>query len=169
MHFSASNNAAEYEVLLHVLRIATTLDIRQLRVLGDSLLIINQPNKEWSCLDNKMMMYCQELRKLENNFDDLECLHILRGCNEVIDELAKLSSHQVVVPLGIFMQEFHEPSISKALAKANKVVESSQETTPPTESISESLVVMEVHSYWHTSFMIYLKTWGLPNDKDERE
>jgi hypothetical protein len=67
------------------------------------------------------------------------------------------------------MQEFHEPSISKALAKANKVVESSQETTPPTESISESLGVMEVHSYWHTSFMIYLKTWGLPNDKDECE
>jgi ribonuclease HI len=28
MHFSASNNAAEYEALLHGLRIATTLGIR---------------------------------------------------------------------------------------------------------------------------------------------
>jgi hypothetical protein len=43
------------------------------------MLIINQANKEWSCLDDNMLLYCQELRKLENNFDDLEYLHILRG------------------------------------------------------------------------------------------
>jgi ribonuclease HI len=41
MHFLASNNAAEYEALLHGLRIATTLDIHRLKVLGDSLLIVN--------------------------------------------------------------------------------------------------------------------------------
>jgi ribonuclease HI len=76
MHFPASNNAVEYVALLHGLRIATTLDIPRLRVLGDSFLIVNQANKEWSCLDDKMMMYCQELHKLENNFDGLEYLHI---------------------------------------------------------------------------------------------
>jgi hypothetical protein len=77
MHFPASNNAAEYEALLHGLRIDTALGIRQLRVLGDSLLVVNQANKEWSCLDDKMMLYCLELRKLENNSDGLEYLHIL--------------------------------------------------------------------------------------------
>jgi hypothetical protein len=41
MHFTASNNVVEYEALLHGLRITTTLSIYQLRVLGDSLLIIN--------------------------------------------------------------------------------------------------------------------------------
>jgi ribonuclease HI len=79
MHFPASNNATEYEALLHSLRIATALGIHQLRVPRDSLLIVNQANKEWSCLDDKMMLYCQELRKLENNFDGLEYLHILQG------------------------------------------------------------------------------------------
>jgi hypothetical protein len=58
MHFPASNNAAKYEAMLHGVRIATTLSIHRLRVLGDSLLIVNQANKEWSCLDDKMMMYC---------------------------------------------------------------------------------------------------------------
>jgi ribonuclease HI len=77
MHFPTSNNAAEYEALIHGLRIATTLGICRLRVLGDSFLVVNQANKEWSCLDNKMMMYCQELHKLENNFNGLEYLHIL--------------------------------------------------------------------------------------------
>jgi ribonuclease HI len=77
MHFPASNNVAEYEALLHGLRIATTLGIHQLKVLGDSLLVVNQANKEWSSLDDKMLLYCQELCKLENNFDGLEYLHML--------------------------------------------------------------------------------------------
>jgi ribonuclease HI len=58
MHFPTSNNATEHEALLHGLRITTALGIRQLRVLRDSLFIINQANKEWSCLDNKTMMHC---------------------------------------------------------------------------------------------------------------
>jgi ribonuclease HI len=64
MHFPASNNALEYKALLHGLWIIITLDIHRLRVLGDSLLVINQANKEWSCVDEKIMMYCQELRKI---------------------------------------------------------------------------------------------------------
>jgi hypothetical protein len=70
-----------------------------------------------------MMMYCQKLRKLENNFDGLEYHHILRGCNEVTDDLAKLGSSQATVPPRVFMQELHEPRISKAFPKVNKVVE----------------------------------------------
>jgi ribonuclease HI len=77
MHFSASNNAVEYKALLHGLRITTTLGIHQLKVLEDSLLIVNQANKEWSCLHDKMLLYCQELRKLENNFDGLRVLAYL--------------------------------------------------------------------------------------------
>jgi ribonuclease HI len=103
MHFPSSNNAVEHETLLQGLWITTALGIRQLRVLGDSLLIINQNYKEWSCLDYKMMMYCEELCKLENNFDGLEYLHISRGHNKVADELAKLGSSWAMVPPGVFM------------------------------------------------------------------
>jgi hypothetical protein len=41
MHFPLSNNATEYEALIHGLRITTALNIRRLKVLGDSLLIVN--------------------------------------------------------------------------------------------------------------------------------
>jgi hypothetical protein len=64
MHFPTSNNVAEYEALLHGLRIATAL-------------VINQTNKEWSRLDDNMLLYCEELCKPDNNFDGLEYLHIL--------------------------------------------------------------------------------------------
>jgi hypothetical protein len=74
-----------------------------------------------------------------------------------------------MVPTGLFLQELHEPSISKALAKATKGDESSQETPQPSESVTESPEVMEIHSDWHTSFMIYLKIGGLPEDKVDHE
>jgi ribonuclease HI len=103
MHLPASNNAVEYEALLHDLRITMALGIRRLKVLEDSLLVVDQANKEWSCLDDKMLLYCQELCKLENNFDGLEYLRILRGKNEFTDELAKLGSSRATVPTGVFL------------------------------------------------------------------
>jgi hypothetical protein len=141
------------------------LSIHRLMVLGDSMLVINQANKEWSCLDDKMLLYCHELHKLENNFDGLEYMHIMRGKNVIADELAKFGSSQAVVPTVIFLQELHEPTISKALAKANKEVESSLEAPPPNDGITESPKVMEIHSDWHTQFMVYLRIGGLPEDK----
>jgi hypothetical protein len=51
-----------------------------------------------------MSLYCKELRKLENNFDGLEYLHILRGKNEILDELAKLGFSRAMVPIGVFLQ-----------------------------------------------------------------
>jgi hypothetical protein len=116
-----------------------------------------------------MLLYWQELRKLENNFDGLEYLHILRGKNKITDELAKLGSSRAMVSIGVFLQELHEPTKSKPLAMANKVDESSQETPPPPDTITESLEVMEIHSEWCIPFMIYLRTWRLPEDKVECE
>jgi hypothetical protein len=86
-----------------------------------------------------------------------------------MNELAKLGSNRAMVPIGVFLQELHEASISKALAKATKVTESSQETPPPSESITESPKVMEIHSDWYTLFLIYFRTGSLPEDKVDHE
>jgi hypothetical protein len=69
----------------------------------------------------------------------------LRGKNEVADELAKLGSSQAMVFTGVFLRKLHEPTISKALAKANKAAETSQVTLPSLNSITESHEVMEIH------------------------
>jgi hypothetical protein len=45
--FEVSNNKAEYEALLHGLRVAISLGIKRLLVYSDSLLMIQQVNKEW--------------------------------------------------------------------------------------------------------------------------
>ena len=44
--FEVSNNEAEYEALLHGLSLAVSLGIERLLVYGDSLLVVQQVNKE---------------------------------------------------------------------------------------------------------------------------
>jgi hypothetical protein len=54
-----------------------SLGIWRLIVRGDSQLVVNQVMKEWSCLDDNMAAYRQEVRKLEDKFDGLELTHVL--------------------------------------------------------------------------------------------
>ena len=81
IHLPASNNAVEYEACLHGLRIAVELGVKCLMVYGDSTLVINQLNKDWSCSSEKMDAYCAEIRKLEGKFYGIEYHHVVRDQN----------------------------------------------------------------------------------------
>jgi ribonuclease HI len=103
--WEVSNNETEYEALLHGLRLAISLGIKRLLVYGDSLLIVQQLNKEWDCNKKMMDAYVQEMRKLENKFSGLEVHHVLREYNTGADILSKLGSTRAQVPAGVFVQE----------------------------------------------------------------
>jgi ribonuclease HI len=45
--WKVSNNEAEYEALLHGLRLAISLGIKRLLVYGNFAVVINQVNKSW--------------------------------------------------------------------------------------------------------------------------
>ena len=76
LSFPASNNAAEYEALIHGLNIAISLGIKRLMVYGDSLVVISQINKEWDCSNDSMGKYCSVVQKLEDKFEGLEFYHV---------------------------------------------------------------------------------------------
>jgi hypothetical protein len=80
-------------------------------VYDDSLLVIQQVNKEWDCNKEMMDVYVQEVHKLENKFSDLEVHHVLREHNVGTDTLSKLGSTRAQVPPGVFVQELKQPSI----------------------------------------------------------
>jgi ribonuclease HI len=86
LHFSASNNVAEYEALNNGLCIAIELGIQRLNIRGDSQLVIDQVMKQSNCHNPKMAVYCQEVRKLDDKFDGLELNHIPQRLNEAADE-----------------------------------------------------------------------------------
>jgi ribonuclease HI len=65
--WKVSNNEAEYEALLHGLRLAASLGIKRLLVYDDSVVVINQVNKYWDRNKENMDAYCLEVRKLTNS------------------------------------------------------------------------------------------------------
>jgi ribonuclease HI len=109
--FLASNNAAEYEALIHGLSIAISLGIKKLMVYGDSLVVISQINKDWDCSADSMGKYCAVVRKLEDKFEGLEFHHVERDRNAAGDALSKLGSSRAQAPPGIFIQEISQSSI----------------------------------------------------------
>jgi ribonuclease HI len=112
--WAVSNNEAEYEALLHGLRLAISRGIKRLLVYGDSLLVVQQVNKEWDYNKEMMDAYVQEVRKLESNFSGLEVHHVLREHNVGADILSKLGSTRAQVPPGVFVQELKQPSIKSS-------------------------------------------------------
>jgi ribonuclease HI len=110
--FPASNNAAEYEALVHGLSIAVSFDIKKLMVYGDSLVVISQVNKDWDCSTDSMNKYCAVVRKLEDMFEGLEFHHMERDRNTAADALSKLGSSRDQVPPRVFVQEIQQPSVT---------------------------------------------------------
>jgi len=99
--FKVSNNEAEYEALLHGLRLAVSLGIKRLLVYDDSLLVVQQVNKEWDINKDTMDAYVAEIRKLENKFSGLEIHHVDHNNN------VELMSFPNLGPLEqLFHQEF---------------------------------------------------------------
>ena len=90
--FKATNNAAEYEALIHGFRIVTTLGIKRLLAYSNSKFILQQVNKNWECTKEKMNTYCKEVHKLEAKFYGHEFHHVPRDNNMAADVLFKLGS-----------------------------------------------------------------------------
>jgi hypothetical protein len=156
--WKVSKNEAEYEALLHGLRLAISLRIKQLLVYGDSVVVINQVNKSWDRNKENMDAYCLEVRKLENKFYCLEFHHVVRDNNVAVDVLSKLGSTRAQVPVGVFIHELHVPSI----------LESAPSTTDPVPSqLGQEVMMIDVD--WRQPFIDYIRKQKVPSDKNLAE
>jgi ribonuclease HI len=160
IHYKASNNGAEYEALIHGLRIVVSLGIKRLITYGDSKVIIDQVNKACDIKKNSMNTYCTEVRKLEDHFEGLEFHHISRDNNVAADVLSKLGSKRALVSAGVFVQDLHKPSI-RLLSDP----ETSHSDTPS----SRDVLMVEAEDDWRIDFITYIVEQHVPEDKVEHE
>jgi ribonuclease HI len=144
--WEVSNNEAKYEALLHGLRLAISLGIKRLLVYGDSLLVVQQVNKEWDCNKEMMDVYVQEVRKLKNKFSGLEVHHVVREHNVGAQ-----------VPAGVFVQELKQPSIKSS----PQVITDAGLQQPDRE-------VMMLVEDWREAYINFIRDQRLPAGMDAR-
>ena len=111
IHFTASNNVAEYEALVHGLRLAKEIGIRRILYFGDSDLVVQQVSGDWDAKDAIMASYRFFVQQLCACFEGYEFHHIPRTNNEVADSLAKISSTRQMIPPGVSLEHLRKPSI----------------------------------------------------------
>ena len=86
--FPGTNNAAEYEALLHVVQMAKEKSLSRVRCLGDSDLVAQQVSGKWDSKDPLMAAYRQEVTNIAGYFKGYQVDHIDRRHNEAVDVLS---------------------------------------------------------------------------------
>jgi ribonuclease HI len=89
LHFSCTNNIAEYEALLLGLRKLRAMGIRRAILKTDSQVISGHVDKGSKARDPKLERYLDTVRRLEASFEGFSVKNIPRSENEHADLLAK--------------------------------------------------------------------------------
>jgi ribonuclease HI len=162
----ASNNEAEYEALLHGMKMAKAYGATRLKFFGDSNLIVQQVMNKCDAISDNMTAYRNLYYYLEETFDGCEVLHVSRVSNEEADNLANIRSQCLPISQGVFQEEIIERSIKstkvsttgeQAQHQATCLGAGSSETTEPKE-------VMMIEETWMQPYLAYMVNKTLPED-----
>ncbi|KAK1628873.1 hypothetical protein QYE76_003188 [Lolium multiflorum] len=111
VHFRASNNVAEYEALIHGLKVAKEIGAHRIICYGDSDLVVQQCSGDWDAKDANMASYRFHVQKIAGFYEGCEFHHVPRAENEAADSLSKLGSSRQEIPPGIALAHLRTPSI----------------------------------------------------------
>jgi ribonuclease HI len=143
----ASNNEAEYEALLHGIKMAKACGATRLKIFGDSNLVVQQVMNRCDIINDNMMAYKNLYHYLEGTFDGCEVSHIRRNNNKEADNLANIGSQCLPVPSGVFWEEIVERSIKSV--KSSTTAADSGATPEPEE-------VMMIEETWIQPYLAYM-------------
>ena len=109
--FPCTNNAAEYEALLHGLRVAKEINLSRVRCFRDSDLVAQQVSGTWDSKDPLMAAYRREVDIVAGHFKGYQVEHVDRRKNKAADALSQLGSQRKPVPPNVFLDILHNPSV----------------------------------------------------------
>ncbi|KAI5333950.1 hypothetical protein L3X38_024082 [Prunus dulcis] len=143
--FRTSNNEAEYEALLAGLRLAKSMNAKQIRIHSDSQLIVNQVTADFAAMDASMHAYLSTAHQLLRSFQAYEIKQIPRGENSHADALARLAS-----------------AINDKVGRKVPVEILAQPSTVTSEACA-----VRYEDTWMSPIYLYLTNGTLPEDKDQ--
>ena len=110
--FQASNNEAEYEVIIAGLNLAHSMEVDHLEVCSNSQLVVKQIEDTYEAKGEKMILYLKKVRELLRKFVLVQVRHIPRAENSRADALAKLATaSQEDLSILTPVEHLAEPSI----------------------------------------------------------
>ena len=89
LDIQCSNNQAEYEAIIIGLKLLKSLNVKNVQVMGDSQLVINQLLGKYRCNNQILEEYVEEAKTFLEHFVDIIITHVCRFCNEVANDLAE--------------------------------------------------------------------------------
>src|SRR4051812_33287043 len=112
IHFAASNNVAEYEALVHGIKLAKEIGIHNIECFGDSDLVVQQCTGTWDAKDANMASYRFLVQQISGYFEGCEFHHVPRANNEAVDALSKIGSTRQAISPGVSLEHIRKPSIA---------------------------------------------------------
>jgi ribonuclease HI len=149
----ASNNEAEYEALLHGINMAKACGTTQLKIFGDSNLVVQLVMNRCDAINDNVTAYRDMYYYLEGTFDGCEVSHVSRASNEEADNLENIRSQCLPIPPGVFLGKIIERSIKESKNSTSgkpgqHTIAGSGASKVATESTTELEEVMMVEVTW---------------------
>jgi hypothetical protein len=165
----ASNNEAEYEALLHGMKMAKACGATRLKIFGDSNLIVQQVMNKCDAISDNMTAYKNLYYYLKGTFDGCKVSHISRASNEEADNLANIGSQCLPIPQGVFWEEIIERSIKNSKTSTTEQQGQHQATGSRAGKVSaaEPEEVMMIEETWMQPYRAYMINKILPEDTIE--
>ncbi|KAK8921036.1 hypothetical protein KSP39_PZI020693 [Platanthera zijinensis] len=108
IHFTLTNNQAEYEAIIAGLRLARELGIQDIRVFTDSLVVARHISGEFEVREPTLQLYLVKIKGIVGQFHSFSIQHVPREENARADLLAKHGPQA-----GGTMTELFRPSIEE--------------------------------------------------------
>jgi hypothetical protein len=163
------NPSTEYEALLHGMKMAKACGATQLKIFGDSNLVVQQVMNRCDAVSDNMTACRNLYYYLEGTFDGCEVSHVSRASNEEADNLANIGSQCLPVPPGVFWEEIIERSIktNKNLTTEGQGQHSTAGLGAGKGSTVEPKEVMMIEETWMQPYLAYMVNKTLPEDTIE--
>ena len=150
LDFSATNNKAEYEVLLVGMAMVQRMGGKSIKLFSDSRLVVGQVRGEFEAKDKRMQGYLSQVKCLQLKFDSFDLLHVPRNGNAHTDSLAMLAT-------------FSAQDLSRVILV--------EDLYKPTKTRRETAQIHQIRarSSWMDSIIQFLKEDILPEERIEAD
>ena len=153
--FPCTNNAVEYEALLHGLQMAKEMNLSRVKCFGDSDLVAQQVSGTWYSKDPLMAAYHREVDIVAGHFKGYQVDHVDRWKNEAADALSRLGSQRKLVPPNVFLDVLHNPSVKLP----------SEEDLAVPDPEAQLVAALHVIPDWTLPYLAYMNWGELPEDE----